>query len=342
MSEVREEGVIPGGVPVARCVAGGVFMGLANLVPGISGGTMLLAAGVYRRFIGAVSEVSTLKFRASSLAVIALIGAAALASIALLAGTMKGLVVDHRWVMYSLFIGLTLGGVPILHKLARPIDARAVAGTVAGIALMVGMMFLAPGGGSHNSTMGYLLIAGIVGASAMILPGISGAYLLLLLGVYVPILASVDRVKDAVLDAGDFGAALAEWRVIVPVGVGVLIGIAGVSNLLKWLLLRHEKATLGFLLGLVLGSVLGLWPFRVPVEPRTGERIKGVVVTADNHASFAPEDWPMEPFRPAWWQVAASLGLIGAGFGMTMAVAWFGGEKPKKGGAGDSAAESAG
>ena len=99
---------------------GGTLMGLANLVPGISGATMLLVAGVYPGFIGAIAEVTTFRFFARSLVLLAaIVGTAALA-ILLLAGPVKGLVEDHRWVMYSLFIGLTLGGVPIVWRMARP------------------------------------------------------------------------------------------------------------------------------------------------------------------------------------------------------------------------------
>ncbi|MEZ6209877.1 MAG: DUF368 domain-containing protein [Phycisphaerales bacterium] len=148
------------------------------------------------------------------------------------AGTMKMLVIEHRWVMYSrCSSGLTLGGVPILHKLARLTCGR-WRRTVLGLALMVGMFVFSPDETVHRHSMVFMFAAGVLGASAMILPGISGAYLLILLGVYVPILASVDRVKGAVLYGGDIAAALQEWRVVVPVGIGVVVGIAGVSNLL--------------------------------------------------------------------------------------------------------------
>jgi putative membrane protein len=103
-----------------RGAIGGTLMGLANLVPGISGATMLLVAGVYPGFIGAIAEVTTFRFFARSLVLLAaIVGTAALA-ILLLAGSVKGLVEDHRWMMYSLFIGLTLGGVPIVWRMARP------------------------------------------------------------------------------------------------------------------------------------------------------------------------------------------------------------------------------
>lgn len=330
VSEDRGRQGTPDGVPVARCVVGGVLMGLANLVPGISGGTMLLAAGVYRAFISAMSELSTLRFRRASLGVAGLIAVSAAAAIVLFAGGMKHLVIEHRWAMYSLFIGLTLGGVPILHKLARPIDASAIAGTIIGIALMAATLIISPDQNAQRASMVFLLFAGIAGASAMILPGISGAYLLLLLGVYLPILDTVDQIKDAI-GARDLSAILAQWRVIVPIGVGVIVGIAGVSNLLKWLLVKFEKATLGFLLGLVLGSVLGLYPFREYVDPLTPSApmalTEAELVEAGEVPLMGKEHWPLVTYAPAWWQVAASLGLIGAGFMLTMGVAWIGRDK---------------
>ena len=94
---------------VTRGVFGGILMGLANLVPGISGGTMLLAAGIYPRFIESISDVTRFRFRFRSLLCLGSVVFAALIAILLLAGVLKDLVVDHRWIMYSLFIGLTLG-----------------------------------------------------------------------------------------------------------------------------------------------------------------------------------------------------------------------------------------
>ena len=92
-----------------RSLFGGALMGLANLVPGISGGTMLLATGIYPRFIEALADVTRFRYRVQSLWVLGCVVGAAGLGILLLAGTLKGLVIDHRWVMYSLFIGLTLG-----------------------------------------------------------------------------------------------------------------------------------------------------------------------------------------------------------------------------------------
>ncbi len=315
----------------ARGGMGGVFMGLANLVPGISGGTMLLAAGVYPDFIGAIAELTRLKFRLRSFVVLGAVGIAAMVSILLGAGTIKDLVLDHRWVMYSLFIGLTLGGVPVVWQLVGKPDARVWAGAVAGFAGMSAlavaqfMRLGADGGGDGNLIL--LFIGGIAGASAMILPGVSGGYLLLVLGLYVPILSGIDALKEA-LKAGDVGAMMDPvLGVVVPVGIGVVVGVAAVSNAIKWLLDRYERVTLGVLLGLLVGAVIGLWPFQVGVQPEIGEIVKGRPVTAERLEELDPEDYPVQVFTPSATQVAGSLGLIVVGLTITGAVAWLGRRK---------------
>lgn len=312
----------------------GVLMGLANLVPGISGGTMLLAAGVYPRFIGAIAEITKLQFRAASLTVLASVGAAAVLAIALLAGPVKVLVVEHRWIMYSLFIGLTLGGVPIVWGMIRRATRGVTAGAVVGFAGM-GLLgyFQAQGSASgHNSHVVYLFLAGIAGASAMILPGVSGAYLLLVLGVYIPILDAIDRFRAALAD-GDTSALTGLFlNPILPVGLGVVIGVVLVSNLLQRLLARFEKPTLGVLLGLLLGAVLGLWPFQRGRMPQVGEIVEGRPVTSEWLVELAtrPDKWPAEFYAPRALHVAGALALVAAGFCLTVLIARLGREPSRE------------
>ena len=186
-----------------RAFAGGILMGLANLVPGISGGTMLLACGVYTLFVQAVAEVTTFRFRFRSLVLLGTIAMAAAAAILLLAGPVKFLVEEYRWIMYSIFIGLTLGGVPIVWREARPVGKPAYLGAIGGFLAMAVMAFAGTGasGGGGYTILG---IAGVAGASAMILPGVSGAYLLLILGqqtIQVAI-THLHLVSDRITDAG--------------------------------------------------------------------------------------------------------------------------------------------
>jgi putative membrane protein len=263
-------------------------MGLANLVPGISGGTMLLAVGVYPRFIRAVAEVTTLRFRFRSVLLLACVVAAAVIAIVALAGVARGLVMDHRWVMYSLFIGLTLGGVPLLWRMLRPVRPPVAAWAAVGIAVMVALALGEPGStgaGSDNAAArtALLVVAGIAGGAAMILPGVSGAYLLLVLGQYVVILGAIES---------------------------AVIGVVGVSNIVKLCLDRFPRATLGVLMGLLLGAVVGLWPFQEAVG-------------TDGRPSTAGEE--IAYFSPTVLQAAASLGLVCLGFAISAAVCRMGG-----------------
>ena len=323
-----------------RLGLGGVLMGLANLVPGISGGTMLLAAGVYQSFVNAIADVTRLRLKLGPIVTLGAIVGAAVLAIALGAGPIKDLVVNHRWVMYALFIGLTLGGVPLVWRLARPASPSVFVGAAVGIALMAVLAFSSLGGAS-GSGFGMLTLAGAAGAAAMVLPGVSGGYLLLLLGQYVPILASIDRLKEA-LKAGDTSAAIAEWSTVVPVGLGVLIGVAVIANAVRFCLNRFEKPTLGVLLGLLLGSVLGLYPFQAPAEPALGDSVKGRTVVAIEDdgtvigeiTATAPdgttttiaepleaEDWPTERFTPSGLQVLMAVLIMDVGFFATLGIA---------------------
>lgn len=354
------QGQVQAGLPAlaVRGGVGGVLMGLANLVPGISGGTMLLAAGVYPRFIEAIGEVTTLKFRRASLVVLGSVGVAAALAVFLLAGTVKDLVVHHRWVMYALFIGLTLGGVPVVWRLIKQptLDVGetsadstqqtdGLGAVLIGAAIgFIGMAVLAlvqssgAAGSAERDGFIFLLLAGIAGASAMILPGVSGGYLLLVLGVYVPILAGVDAFKEG-LRAQDTAVLFdIGLKVVLPVGLGMIVGVIGVSNLLRWLLHRYKKATLGVLLGLLVGAVVGLWPFQQSVEPQEGMVVKGQAITfatpSSTDASPAEpawvflesgevveaEDLPTEFFSPTGGKIVGAVGLVVLGLGTTLMI----------------------
>lgn len=306
-----------------RAALGGLLMGLANLVPGISGGTMLLAAGVYPRFIDAVARISRLRLAVAPVALLGTVVVAALAAVVMLAGPVKDLVVQHRWVMYSLFIGLTLGGLPVVLRMARPLDGASRAGAAAGFALMAALAVAqtgSAGGSAGSGSVALLFLAGLAGASAMILPGVSGGYLLLVIGAYVPILTGIEGFRAAV-SASDLDAVVAlGLRVILPVGLGVVVGVAAVSNLLRFALERFEKFTLGVLIGLLLGAVVGLWPFREPVRPQPGMLLKGQLLDEAAIAELEVEDWPTERFDPSAGQVGLALLFIGVGFAATTLV----------------------
>ena len=277
-----------------RAVAGGVLMGLANVVPGISGGTMLLAVGIYPRFIEAVADTTRLRLRLQPLLLLATVAVAGGLAILLLAGVLRDLVVHQRLTMYSAFIGLTLGGVPLVWRLAEPAGRSFWAGAAGGFAAMAGLAVLQSGPTEAGAASGpfLLAVAGAAGAAAMILPGVSGAYLLLVLGQYEPILGAIDQVLEG-LGNLDVRALFEAAGVLLPVLVGIAVGATVISNAVRLALRRFRQATLGVLMGLLLGAVVGLWPF-------------------EDSASPAP------------LQAASALGLAGAGFVLTWSISRFG------------------
>lgn len=314
---------------IARSAAGGFLMGLANLVPGISGGTMLVATGVYTTFINAIGDATRLRLRPFTIVILGVIVGTAVVSIGALAGLIALALADFRWGMYSLFIGLTLGGVPIMLKLVRPFTTAAWVGLAMGLAVMLALVVLQsmqPAGGSAGTSTLMLGLAGAAGASAMILPGVSGAYLLLLLGQYEPVITAVKDFIHAATDA-DVSAAMSHLGTLVPVGIGVVVGIVAVGNILRYVLHHHEKATLGVLLGLLIAAPAGLYPFKRGEPPEVGDTFGGEIVTEESLADIDPKDWPETFFTPGVGHVAGSLALIAAGFAATLAIGRLGGSR---------------
>jgi len=246
-----------------RTIVAGILMGTANLIPGVSGGTMILALGVYEEFIGAVADVTALRFSLRRLLFLGLLGTSAAAAIFGLSSVILYLLFACPAVMFALFIGLTLGGTPtLLGMIGRPRGSVVIA-VAAGLVVMAAVALFRTGAElPRNTPMDF--VSGLVGSTTMVLPGISGSYMLLVLNQYDRVLGAVDDLRQ-----GQFAAL----KIVVPVGIGAIAGIVGLSHLLKLLLIRYEKVTLGFLLGMLWGSVLGLWPFnRPPTEKILAKR----------------------------------------------------------------------
>ena len=262
-------------LPIVRSAIGGILMGLANLVPGVSGGTMIVVMGLYDEFIGSVADVTRLRFTRRNLAFLAIVTGAAVVAIAALAGTLSRAVTLHRGAMFSLFIGMTLGGAPLLVKMLRKFNVPSVAGIAIGFALMLTIAVTktepldraevkaAVAEGRFPVEADYIrdAAAGVLGMSAMVLPGISGAYMLLILGRYETILASIALAKTYAMSLGEDGDPLVFLQVLIPTAIGAVAALVLLSNVLKWMLRRHRNVTIGLLLGIVFGSVIGIWPF---------------------------------------------------------------------------------
>jgi putative membrane protein len=241
----------------------GIVMGLANLVPGVSGGTMVLALGLYEKFIESFANISRGKFKKESVVFVSILFAASSLSIFLFSTPMQFLMESYRWAMLSVFIGLTLGGVPLLTKEFNKKKILNYIFVFLGILLMILVGFIfRPTEGDFSYL--YLFIGGMIGASAMILPGISGSYILLIMGIYIPIISALSEFKGSLFSFNILNAFNIGLTILLPVGLGVLSGLFLFSNILKKLLEIKKDETESFLLGLLLGSVFGLYPFSAP------------------------------------------------------------------------------
>ncbi len=260
-------------LPVVRSAVGGLLMGLAMLVPGISGGTMIVVMGLFDEFIESLADVTRFRLTRHNVAFLAIVGGSAVVAIVSLAGTLGWAVRFHRSAMYSIFIGMTLGGTPVLIRMLNRRVAAAPVGVCVGFGLMLAIA-LAEGGhpdkGERETASDVLVVvpnygrdvtAGLLGMSAMVLPGVSGAYMLLILGRYETILTSISLAKRYLLSGGGEGDPAVFLRVIIPTAIGAAVSLVCLSNVLKWMLHRFRDATVGVLLGIVFGSVVGIWPF---------------------------------------------------------------------------------
>lgn len=334
-----------------RSLFAGFLMGFANLVPGISGGTMILAVGLYERFIEAVSNVTRFRFTPASIALLGWMAVGAVLAVVTLSGVLVDLVVEHRWIMYSLFIGMTLGGAPALWRASRPLNVGVLAALVLGFAAMAVFAY-AMTGTQLGTGFGVLLLVGALAASSMILPGISGSYLLLIFGLY-----------ETVIGALRVSAWKEDWRgslmIVLPVVLGAGLGIALLSSALRVFLKRRPRIAHGMLLGLLVGSILGLWPFQDPVHKdlaRKDVRKATVMALADasveeiqaqhgaefdaariaalreRYAGKSPADLKilggeLQRFTPSAGHVGAALGLFLLGLAITHLVGRRGGAK---------------
>lgn len=331
--------------PRGRIFAGGFLMGFANLVPGVSGGTMILALGLYDNFIGWVASLTRMQWSRALFVSLSVFAVGLFIAVIGLATPAKYLVEHHRWVMYSLFIGMTFGGVPELFRVIRRFDLAAVLCASAGIGAMALLSFAATGGNVPHTTIWFLII-GALGASSMILPGVSGSLILLMFGFYSVVIGSL---SPSVFLEDPAGAA----AVLAPFLVGVALGIALLSNVLKVLLARFSHASHAALLGLLLGSAFPLYPFQDAVWPElldrsTRKAIELVVVDGATDAEVLEERgvevgvelrarWleeyagldrngikrrsqELETFAPGGTQVLLALGLLAAGFVATRAI----------------------
>ena len=238
----------------------GVAMGAADVVPGFSGGTVALVAGIYPRLIAnvrasahVVSLALRLRLRALPAALRALdwgflvvlltglVGAAVT-----LASVLERLLETEPVTMSAVFLGLVLGAAAVArHQFRGEVTTRLVVVVLASAAVTAPLLGLRPSG-LDDPALIVLAAAAAIAVCAMILPGVSGAFLLLVLGVYEPVIEAV-AARDLVV----IGAVVG----------GAVVGLLGFSTLLHWLLRRAHDLVLAVLIGLMIGSARVLWPW---------------------------------------------------------------------------------
>lgn len=256
--------------PLAVFVTG-LAMGAADLVPGFSGGTVALVAGIYERLIAEVRTGARVlgalvrlrprdawaALRSLDLVfVAALLGGIATVLLTLSRGVER-LLFDEPVLVSAAFLGLALGAsVAARRHLRRPRPVHAV--LVAGSAVVTFVALGATPGTLESPGPLVLAASGAVAVSAMILPGISGSFLMLLIGVYPVVIAALSARDVATL---------------APFALGMVVGLAAFSTLLDALLRRAHDAVLAVLVGLMVGSVRVLWPW--PVGSGVGDPTLG-------------------------------------------------------------------
>jgi len=292
----------------------GMAMGAADVVPGVSGGTIAFISGIYEELITTISGVnlgllSTWKangFKAmweelNGNFIVALF-AGILVSIFSVMRVANYLLENHPVLIWSFFFGLVVASIWFVGKQIPKWTWKIVLALVIGAGVAFYIVSLPPLSASNSYL--FLFFAGALAVCAMILPGISGAFILVLLGAY----------KSITEAAHDF-----DLKTIGIVGVGAVFGLLTFSKILKWLFVHYSSITLAVLTGFIAGSLNKIWPWKETLETAMyGE--KEVVL---KEASVLP--WNFDGDPQTLWSVVLML----AGFFLILGLEMLAGNKPE-------------
>jgi putative membrane protein len=253
-------------MPLSRRVllnyARGLLMGGADVIPGVSGGTVALIVGIYERLIHSIRvgasallalvrldlDASRQRFRQVEWLLVLPLGAGVATALLVGARVIPGLLEEHGEPISALFFGLILGSVVVpLRRIARLSPARLALIAVAAVTafVLVGL----PPREISDPPLVFVFVAAAIAICAMILPGISGAFLLLVMGIYRTTLDAVTALNLAYVATFILGA---------------VVGLGSFARVLEWLLLQRHSATMAVLTGLMIGSLRALWPWQTP------------------------------------------------------------------------------
>lgn len=262
----------------------GMVIGVANIIPGVSGGTMMVSMGIYDRILGAINQIFK-KPKQSIKTLLPYVIGMGLAIVGL-SFCIQFFFDRFPLPIAFLFIGLIFGGLPVIlaHLFGKKdSDKKKIpASTLIGsavlfllfFALIVALQFV---GGAEEAAkqlepgavqMIILFGVGIIASATMIIPGVSGAMILMALGYYRPVLDEVKSFVNAAVGL-DMDGILHGIAILAPFGIGIIVGIVGVAKLIEFLLKKFEMLTYSAILGLVVAS---------PVAVLMGIGVSGVTV----------------------------------------------------------------
>ena len=239
----------------------GCAMGMADVVPGVSGGTIAFISGIYEELLGSIKSIDleaikllfTGKFRALwekingkfLFSLIAGIGVAILT----MARLMTYMLENHPIITWSFFFGLIIASALMVAREVNRWSALSVVTMIVGIVLSYWITVVSPA--TTPNDWWFVMLSGAIAICAMILPGISGAFILLLLGKYMFIMEAVAQLNIGVL---------------VVFAIGAVVGIVSFSHVLSWLLAKWHDATVTMLMGFMIGSLNKVWPWKQTLE----------------------------------------------------------------------------
>lgn len=237
----------------------GMLIGIANAIPGVSGGTMMVSMGIYDEIIGCVTNIFS-QLKKSIITLLPYIIGMGVGIVGLSYG-IKYLLTNFPLQTSMTFIGLILGGIPVLteHVKGKKLGISNGIIFVLFFALIIGLQLMGDVEGSQTAIqlsvieVIKLFFIGIIAAATMVVPGVSGSMILMLMGYYYPIINTITSLIDN-LRAGDIQQMLMEFGVLIPFGVGVVVGIFVIAKIIEVLLKNFESHTYCAILGLVLAS----------------------------------------------------------------------------------------
>jgi putative membrane protein len=275
----------------------GFSMGAANVIPGVSGGTIALITGIYNELISTLKSfnLKALKllfkfkfkefFNQINLAFLIVLFAGAITGIVSLGKFFKwvielerdfnGNVIKHGYepVLFALFFGLILASVYYVGVTIKKWNFSTIISGLIGCIIAVLLVLVKPS--SESDDYLYLFLCGIVAMSSMLLPGLSGSFVLILMGNYYLIM--IDSVQNF------------DIKILGVVCIGAVVGFVILSHLISYLLQKHEDVTLSSLTGFIFGSLVTIWPWKTILREEIvkGDKIKEVIVGYENW--FFPE-----------------------------------------------------